>query len=217
MRSCTARLWLNSGATAAGRSTSTTRRKSRLRRPASSVGERARCFTVPGRHWGRRGRRTIGRRWRQPSWRRELEPLRQPGVVHCLLPRAGLGPGQTSFGLSADDSSIGMIDVMNLKGSGSKWSLWSTDSVLSIGSRGSMLSIGSIGSVLSVGSIGSALSALSVGSSASLGSLLSARSRFSILSYGSDKGVLAPRQRSVRPSGEPRRGGHEPSTYSRFS
>jgi hypothetical protein len=43
---------------------------------------------------------------------------------------------------------------------GSRWSLWSEDSVLSIGSKGSFLSIGSIGSACSIGSVGSFLCTL---------------------------------------------------------
>ena len=45
---------------------------------------------------------------------------------------------------------------VNGREDGSRWSLWSWDSVLSIGSRNSILSIGSIGSVLSIGDVGSA-------------------------------------------------------------
>ena len=57
---------------------------------------------------------------------------------------------------------------------GSRWSVWSEDSILSIGSKGSILSIGSVGSVLSVGSAGSILSVGAVGSAASAFSALSA-------------------------------------------
>ena len=54
--------------------------------------------------------------------------------------------------------------LVNGRDDGSRWSLWSRDSVLSIGSRNSVLSVGSIGSVLSVGSIGFVGSILSIGS-----------------------------------------------------
>ncbi len=55
--------------------------------------------------------------------------------------------------------------VLPAPGSGSKWSLWSQDSILSIGS------------------------------SRSLGSLLSDRSRWSVLSYASARAVLSARDR----------------------
>jgi hypothetical protein len=65
--------------------------------------------------------------------------------------------------------------------SGSKWSLWSEDSLLSIGSHGSVLSIGSVGSALSIGSIGSVASAFSIGSAVSLGSIMSFRARRGVM------------------------------------
>ena len=79
---------------------------------------------------------------------------------------------------------------MDNGGNGSRWSLWSRDSVLSIGSRGSVLSVGSIGSVLSVGSVGSAGSIFSIGSFLSVGCLMSALSVWSVMSWRTTRGVL---------------------------
>ena len=67
---------------------------------------------------------------------------------------------------------------------GSKWSLWSEDSILSIASKGSVLSIGSVGSVLSIGSIASAASAFSISSCLSLGSIMSFRSQRGVMTSG---------------------------------
>ena len=65
----------------------------------------------------------------------------------------------------------------------SRWSLWSTGSVLSIGSHNSVLSVGSVGSALSIGSVGSVGSVLSIGSAGSIGSAFSAASAGSVMAY----------------------------------
>ena len=86
----------------------------------------------------------------------------------------------------------------------SKWSLWSTNSVLSIGSYDSALSIASVGSFASIGSIGSALSIGSTGSVLSMGSTLSAGSRWSLMSYRSFGAVgAAGKDRARSPLGPP--------------
>ena len=86
----------------------------------------------------------------------------------------------------------------------SKWSLWSTNSVLSIGSYDSALSIASVGSFASIGSIGSALSIGSTGSVLSTGSALSAGSRWSLMSYRSFGAVgAAGKDRARSPLGPP--------------
>jgi hypothetical protein len=83
--------------------------------------------------------------------------------------------------------------------SGSRWSLWSEDSVLSIASRGSVLSIGSLGSAASVGSLGSAGSLLSAGSALSVASALSWRSCCSLASAGGCRDVARGGPRIPRP------------------
>lgn len=75
---------------------------------------------------------------------------------------------------------------------GSRWSLWSEDSLLSIGSKGSVLSVGSVGSVLSIASVGSAGSVLSVGSFLCVGGVLAAVSRWSVMSYRARRAVMRP-------------------------
>jgi hypothetical protein len=73
---------------------------------------------------------------------------------------------------------------------GSRWSLWSQNSVLSIGSRNSVLSIGSIGSVLSIGSVGSAGSLGSVGSFVSVGCLMSGLSLWSVMTWKAKRSMV---------------------------
>ena len=86
---------------------------------------------------------------------------------------------------------ISSVDNGSAKGrdDGSRWSLWSRDSVLSIGSRNSVLSVGSIGSVLSVGSIGSAGSVLSIGSFLSIVGVMSGLSWWSVMAWRSKRSI----------------------------
>jgi hypothetical protein len=74
---------------------------------------------------------------------------------------------------------------------GSRWSLWSRDSVLSIGCRNSVLSVGSIGSLLSIGSVGSAGSVLSIGSFLSIVGVMSGLSWWSVMAWRSKRSIAA--------------------------
>lgn len=92
-----------------------------------------------------------------------------------------------------DRTTQGSNHTCRCETSGSRWSLWSHDSVLSIASTGSVLSVGSAYSSVSVGSFGSSLSAFSVGSFLSVASLGSSASRGSVLSNLSQGARLAHR------------------------
>ena len=73
---------------------------------------------------------------------------------------------------------------------GSRWSLWSQDSVLSLASRNSLLSVGSVGSVLSIGGIGSAGSLAAVGSFLPDDCLMSACSLWSVMSWRAKRSIV---------------------------
>ena len=69
--SCIARSWPSSPTLVTGRSTSTTPRRSSVKRPGRSLGGPTRSCTDHGRCWGHRGRRTTGSRSPRRSSRAE--------------------------------------------------------------------------------------------------------------------------------------------------